>query len=72
MENKRGKSVECPHCGGAGLVSVWSFGVKEPEECSLCDGSGINWLYPNGAIARYYSGPMIGRMPTHPTAGDER
>ena len=58
---ERGRSIPCARCTGHGLVTVWSFGVKEPEECADCGGSGRNWQYPSGAIARYYSGPLIGR-----------
>ena len=61
-----GKPISCALCGGAGYRTVWSFGVKEPDECRDCGGSGQNWLYPNGAIARYYSGPLIGREPRNP------
>jgi hypothetical protein len=56
-----GSRIPCCRCSGHGLVTVWSFGVKEPEECSDCGGSGFNWQYPRGAIARYYGGPLIGR-----------
>ena len=56
-----GKAISCARCGGHGLISTWSFGVKEPDECPDCAGSGRNWQYPGGAIARYYSGPLIGR-----------
>ena len=59
--DQRGKFIECSLCGGAGLRSVWSFGVKEPDECGDCGGSGRNWQYPGGAIASYYGGPFIGR-----------
>ena len=62
-----GKAIKCPHCEGRGIVAVWSFGVKEPDECSRFAGSRINWIYPNGAIARYYAGPLIGRMPAPPS-----
>jgi RecJ-like exonuclease len=59
-----GKSIQCVHCAGHGLVTVWSFGVKEPDECKDCGGSGRNWQYPRGAIARYFGGPLIGRAST--------
>lgn len=61
LTEARGRFVECTLCGGAGLRSVWSFGVKEPDECPDCGGSGLNWQYPRGAIASYYGGPFIGR-----------
>jgi hypothetical protein len=41
---------------------VWSFGVKEPDECPDCGGSGANWQYPGGTIAVCYGGPLLGRM----------
>jgi DnaJ-class molecular chaperone len=62
-----GKSIPCAQCGGHGLRAVWSFGVKEPDECGDCGGSGSNWQYPRGAIAKYYSGPLIGRTPSDGT-----
>lgn len=60
---KSGHSIKCAVCDGHGLVTSWSFGVKEPDECKECGGSGQNWLYDNGAIARHYAGPLIGRLP---------
>jgi len=57
----RGQSVTCASCGAAGIVSAWSFGVKEPDECSGCYGSGRNWRYPNGMVAKHYGGPFVGR-----------
>ncbi len=56
-----GYQIECVWCSGHGLTTSWSFGVKEPDECGMCGGSGRNWQYPSGAIAKYYSGPLIGR-----------
>lgn len=56
----RGRYVTCASCGGAGIVSVWSFGVKEPDECSGCYGSGRNWRYLNGMVAKHYAGPFVG------------
>lgn len=61
-----GKQISCSTCDGHGMRSVWSFGgVKEPDECQDCGGSGRNWQYPRGAIARYYGGPLIGRESSH-------
>jgi len=59
-----GHHIKCDTCDGKGMRTIWSFGVKEPDECPDCGGSGLNWLYPHGAIARYYAGPLIGRVPT--------
>lgn len=53
----RGHGIECATCGGSGLIATGTL----PNECADCGGSGRNWQYPNGAIARYYSGPLIGR-----------
>jgi DnaJ-class molecular chaperone len=53
-----GKAVRCASCGGHGLVADMA---GEPDECGVCGGSGQNWRYPGGAVARYYSGPLIGR-----------
>lgn len=59
----RGKQCRCSRCGGHGLVTVWSFGVKEPEECEDCGGSGSLWVYPSGLLAKWYGGPLMGRYP---------
>jgi DnaJ-class molecular chaperone len=53
--------ITCVRCDGHGLVGTWSFGVKEPDECKDCGGTGRNWQYPNGAVAQYYSGPFLGK-----------
>lgn len=58
----RGRSIQCARCAGKGMRTVWSFGVKEPDECPDCGGSGANWQYPGGALAVYYGGPLLGRM----------
>ena len=56
-----GKLVACPSCGGAGLRTVWSFGVKEPDECKDCGGGGQVHRYESGVLARHYGGPLIGK-----------
>ena len=43
-----GKRIKCGRCEGHGLRAVWSFGVKEPDECPDCGGSGVNWQYGGG------------------------
>ena len=58
VPNAAGRSIPCASCGGHGLVLSM---CGEPDECSDCGGSGTNWQYPRGAIAKYYSGPLIGR-----------
>ena len=56
-----GQHVQCGHCDGAGWRTVWSFGVKEPDECGTCYGTGRLWRYPSGLLARCYAGPLLGR-----------
>lgn len=56
-----GKHIVCVSCDGHGYRTTWSFGVKEPDECGSCGGTGKHWRYPGGAIARYYGGPLVGR-----------
>lgn len=55
-----GRHIVCASCSGHGLKTTWSFGVKEPDECRCCGGSGRNWQYPSGKIAAYYGGPFVG------------
>jgi hypothetical protein len=55
-----GEHIRCWCCGASGLVLDMR---GEPDECGQCDGSGFLWRYSGGAVARYYSGPLIGRMP---------
>lgn len=62
-----GKQIKCMNCDGHGQVRSWSFGVEEPDECTYCGGSGLNWQYPSGTIAKYYSGPFLaGASKAHP------
>lgn len=65
-----GKQIECATCGGHGLVASWSGGTNEPDECHNCCGSGLNWQYESGVIAKYYTGPFLGREPVK-TEGKE-
>lgn len=58
-----GKHIKCSRCDGHGLRTVWSFGVKEPDECPDCGGSGNVWRYESGVIAKWYGGPLLGRDP---------
>jgi hypothetical protein len=55
-----GEHIQCLRCAASGLVLDIH---GEPDECSQCGGSGLIWRYNGGAIARYYSGPLIGRVP---------
>lgn len=59
----KGKAVRCDGCDGHGAISTWQLGVREPDECRDCGGSGRLWLYPSGTLARYYAGPLLGRFP---------
>jgi RecJ-like exonuclease len=54
-----GERVTCARCNGHGLV-----GHYIPDECPDCGGSGVNWRYPSGAVARYYSGPFLSGPPS--------
>lgn len=58
-----GKSIDCARCGGKGMTQIWA---NEYDECRDCGGSGKNWQYPGGAVARYYSGPLLGREKVQP------
>ena len=61
FDPSRGKYVACGLCCGSGIVTSWSLGVKEPDECSGCYGSGLNWRYPSGVVSKFYGGPFVGR-----------
>lgn len=54
-----GSHMKCQRCDGKGQVTNWSFGVREPDECSDCGGSGSVWRYNSGALASYYGGPFL-------------
>lgn len=55
-----GSAIRCAKCGGKGLLrNDYDPGV--PDECEDCAGSGKNWRYAGGALARYYGGPLIGK-----------
>jgi len=54
-----GKSIVCARCRGIGVVGTWDGFSQIPDECADCGGSGSNWQYSGGAIARYYSGPLL-------------
>lgn len=41
----RGRHTRCDRCAWHGMVTSSSFGVKEPDECKDCGGSGVLWLY---------------------------
>jgi len=54
MTKINGQSIKCTACNGRGIR-------RNGDECEACGGSGRNWLYTSGAIAKYYSGPFIGQ-----------
>ncbi len=59
-----GRLIPCDDCRGHGLHAEIN---GELDECRACGGSGRNWQYPGGAIARYYGGPLIGRAQSERT-----
>ncbi len=60
----RGSAITCINCDGKGVVAHYDMdGFLSPDECPDCGGSGQNWQYPGGAVARYYSGPLLGKDP---------
>lgn len=62
--SENGEKIKCARCDGHGVHQGNSL-EPWPEECKDCGGSGTNWRYPGGAIARYYGGPLIGRDRAH-------
>ena len=54
-----GKSITCATCNGHGKLQ--HVVNRHSDECGDCGGGGSNWLYNGGAIAKYYSGPLVGR-----------
>lgn len=63
MAERSGRQIACVRCNGSGIAEYANSYRPWHEECSDCGGSGSNWRYPRGAIARYYSGPLIGKEP---------
>lgn len=55
-----GEHIKCVECDGHGLVSSF-VNYPEAEECRACNGSGTQWRYPGGAIAKHYGGALVGR-----------
>lgn len=62
---KRGwKQMRCDLCGGHGQKSSYSIDGGDfmgADECRDCNGSGLIWRSPKGALAQYPGGPFIGR-----------
>jgi hypothetical protein len=63
--------VKCDRCDGHGMRTVWSFGVKEPDECPDCGGGGTIIRYASGRLASYPGGPFLGNDPA-PTKAEGR
>jgi len=57
----KGKQIRCDHCDGQGVVQG-KFFDPWPKECRWCAGNGTQWLYPGGAIAVCYGGPLVGHL----------
>jgi len=55
-KEKNGKNIPCIYCNGSGLIIDY---IGEPDECAKCGGSGVNWAYQSGKIARNYAGPFV-------------
>ena len=53
------KQISCAACGGHGMYQA-GFDIT-PTMCRECT-YGNQWLYPNGTIAKYYGGPLRGRL----------
>lgn len=58
-----GEAVKCGTCHGHGLLSDYGngddfYGAKECPDCA----SGYQWKYPSGTLARYYAGPLVGKI----------
>lgn len=58
-KNVNGKHITCSRCDGKGVVASWTFDGPMPDECPDCGGSGLNWAYASGAIAKYYTGQFL-------------
>ena len=58
-ENKGGRNIRCLNCADHGILDA---SYHNPKECPECLGTGANWLYKNGSLAKYKGGPLIGSM----------
>jgi DnaJ-class molecular chaperone len=58
-----GNSIKCASCGGCGIVQNRNVYDPSPEECDRCAGSGAQWRYSKGAIAKYRGGPLVDKEP---------
>lgn len=50
------RRLTCHTCAGHGLV-----GHQIPDECPTCGGAGTIIQYRSGVLAKYYTGPLLGR-----------
>jgi DnaJ-class molecular chaperone len=66
-KQKKWTNRTCDSCSGHGQVSAYSFGggdFEGPDECKDCNGTGMIWRSPNGALAQYPGGPFVGKEAT--------
>ncbi len=67
-----GAWVDCPTCGGSGLVADYSGGdFNGASECNACV-NGQQWRYASGRVAKWKGGPFVGSEPraAAPTPGE--
>lgn len=57
---KKYEQLKCWHCNGFGVVDS---GYHYPDECPTCGGNGYVVRYESGVLAKYPSGPLLGREP---------
>lgn len=60
QSSPKGTQIKCESCDGKGIIARYLDG--SPDECRDCAGNGTNWCYPSGVVARYYAGPLNGRV----------
>jgi len=61
----RWKALDCPSCGGRGVVSAYTFGGTDflgPGECPHCN-SGVIFVSEGDRVADFPGGPFRGRWP---------
>lgn len=55
----RFKRVNCPRCGGYGIVSNWG----EADDCTECGSSGFFYISDGDRLFDYPGGPIRGTWP---------
>ena len=58
--------IDCPRCGGHGVISVYTLGGTDflgAGECPKCGGNGVLWISPKDRIADNPGGPFRGSWP---------